>query len=333
MTTIIAGREVEIGDPWFDDGNIILVTHNEPTAFLLHRGVLSRHSDIFKDMFEVGQPADEDNDAASRQVVVMYDNPADLSSLVKALYDGVSSDPNDPNDFFQLAGVLRLATKYCAQRIRSQAIRFLIYTWSHTIQGHDLMTVTAMTTDAVDDLTYPFVHPLHVLNLARETDVEVLIPSATYFLSVYPLSEILAGDHPKLAIKHPSRPTSQLSPADLQSYTLMFQHRVHVGLDFIRRTCGKWTSPTPGCSNPECPKAFSRLVSRLQRSWNPRTAAIFFMLQVSHEAMATDRICPSCRKVFVTEVEALRSEVWDKLPSVVGLSSWEELVKRDLGSI
>ena len=49
----------------------------------------SRHSDIFKDMFEVGQPADEDNDAASRQVVVMYDKPADLSSLVKALYDGV----------------------------------------------------------------------------------------------------------------------------------------------------------------------------------------------------------------------------------------------------
>lgn len=42
---------------------------------------------MFKDMFEVGQiPENGDTD---NQVVVMYDRPADLSSLVKALYDGV----------------------------------------------------------------------------------------------------------------------------------------------------------------------------------------------------------------------------------------------------
>jgi hypothetical protein len=45
---------------------------------------------MFQDMFEVGQPVNEDHDEANAsQVVIMYDNPADLSSLVKALYDGV----------------------------------------------------------------------------------------------------------------------------------------------------------------------------------------------------------------------------------------------------
>lgn len=192
------------------------------------------------------------------------------------------------------------------------------------------MTMTAMTTPAVDDLSYPFVHPLHVLNLARETDVEILVPSALYFLSVYSLSDILAGDHPKLAVTHPSRPSSQLSPADLQVYTLMYQHRIQTGLDFIRKTCGKWASPVPGCANPDCSKTFTRLVSRLQRSWNPKTAAIFFMLQVSHEIMSTERVCSSCRRSFTEEVEELRSKVWDSLPQIAGLPAWPDLISRDL---
>ncbi|KAF6757536.1 hypothetical protein DFP72DRAFT_962980 [Ephemerocybe angulata] len=330
MTTVIAGREVKVGDPWFEDGNIILVTHDEPTAFLLHRGVLSRHSDMFKDMFEVGLPVEEDHDAENAsQVVVMYDNPADLSSLVKALYDGVTSDPDNPADFFQLAGVLRLSTKYCAQRIRTQVIRFLAATWSHDIQAHDLMTMKAMTAPHVDDLSYPYVHPVHVLNLARETDVEVLIPTTLYFLSVYPLSEILDGNHPKLQLKHPSRPTSKLSPGDLQAYTLMYQHRVQLGLDFIRSSCGKWANETT-CAKPDCPKAFYRLVSRLQRSWNPRTAALFFMLQVGHEVLSTEKICAQCRNNFSTEVEESRRRAWDDLPGIVGLSPWSELISRDI---
>jgi len=202
------------------------------------------------------------------------------------------------------------------------------------------MTMTAMTAPSVNNLTYPYIHPLHVLNLARETDVSVLVPSALYFLSVYPLSEILAGDHPKLTVTHPSRPSSELRPADLQSYTLMHQYRLQIGLDFIRRTCTKWSAsssssppPNPSCTTPgECSKTFSRLTSRLQRSWNPKSAAIFFMLQVSHEAMSTAHICGTCRKDFAEEVEELRLKSWDALPGIVGLPPWTELVNRDLST-
>lgn len=241
-----------------------------------------------------------------------------------------TSDITQRHDFFQLAGVLRLATKYCAQRIRANAIQFLVQTWSHTLQGHDMMTMKAMSAPEIEDLTYPYVHPLHVLNLARETDVEILVPSALYFLSVYPLAEILTGDHPKLAVTHPSRPSSKLSPTDLQVYTLMYQYRVQIGLDFVRRTVGRWASSPPACSNHDCTKDFSRLLSRLQRSWNPKTAAIFFMLQVSHEIIATGRICSACRKGFTQEVEELRNKFWDSLPGIAGLPAWSELASRDL---
>ena len=39
---------------WFDDGNIILVAENK--AFRVHRSMLVRHSQVFKDLFELSQP-------------------------------------------------------------------------------------------------------------------------------------------------------------------------------------------------------------------------------------------------------------------------------------
>jgi len=42
-------------DHWFDDGSIILEA--ESTQFRVHRTMLARHSSIFRDMFEIPQPA------------------------------------------------------------------------------------------------------------------------------------------------------------------------------------------------------------------------------------------------------------------------------------
>lgn len=39
---------------WLDDGNVVLVVEN--TGFRVHRGILSKHSDVFRDMFSVPQP-------------------------------------------------------------------------------------------------------------------------------------------------------------------------------------------------------------------------------------------------------------------------------------
>ena len=81
------------------------------------------------------------------------------------------------------------------------------------------MIETALTIRPVDNLTYPFAHPLHVLNLAREVDAPILIPSAIYFRSIYPLVDFIKGDHPKLLVEHPSRPSAELLSSDLLSYT------------------------------------------------------------------------------------------------------------------
>ena len=41
-------------DVWFEDGNIVVIAQN--TTFRFHKGVLSLHSQAFRDLFSVPQP-------------------------------------------------------------------------------------------------------------------------------------------------------------------------------------------------------------------------------------------------------------------------------------
>ncbi|TFK88189.1 hypothetical protein K466DRAFT_614475 [Polyporus arcularius HHB13444] len=324
------------GEPWFEDGNVIVLTEDAASdvtvAFKVHRGVLARHSEVFQSMFELPAPTAEDVEVAEGcQFVRMYDRPTELSALIRALYDGVSFQYESIQDFFHIAGILRLATKYFIAHLRRQAIRHLLETWPHTLDGHDRFIERALRSSPVGDLSYPYVHPVHVLNLARETHVSIIIPSAIYILSLYPLPDIIRGDHPKLNVEHPSRPSNQLSACDLQDYTLVYQHRIDLVMDFIRKYCCE-REPAKGCVGQPglCQKAFFRLGSRLSRSWVVRTGPLTYMVQVIDELAKDPNVCTMCRRTFKRDVLALREKIWAELPGIIGLPSWKELEEMDM---
>ncbi|KAH7870907.1 uncharacterized protein C8R40DRAFT_1210747 [Lentinula edodes] len=322
------------GDPWFQDGNIILVSRDEsgsselperpPVGFRVHRGVLSRHSEVLRDMFELPQPDtmyDNDNDASRYegcQVITMYDIPIELSNLVKALYDGVTFHNRSVDDFFYLAGILRLSTKYVISHLRTQAIKHLTQTWSYDLKGHDNMLDLAIRTPQLSyssdpntpsKLSYPYIHPIHVLNLARSTNVRIVVPSALYFLSLYPLTDLLRADHPKLQVAHPSKPSSSLQPSDLVNYTLI---------------CTNGTGRT-------CTRNFQRLGMRLASSWVVRTGPFNFIGQtMSQVSQNTEGFCAACRGDFATDVGAFRQKFWDDLPAVCGLPAWDVMREEEL---
>lgn len=235
------------------------------------------------------------------------------------------------DDFFYLAGILRLATKYFIAGLRAQAIRFLAQTWSFTLEGHDHMVETALRSPAVSNLSYPYVHPLHALNLARETNVQIIVPSALYFLSLYPLADILKADHPKLQSEHPSKPSSVLSPSDVELYTTMYQYRLHLILHFVRQSCERQASK-PCSSETVCAGRFRRLQLQLSRSWSLRTGPLHYMIQASQEISRDQTMCAICRSQFQTDVAELRRKTWEELPTIIGLPSWEEMQKNDLST-
>lgn len=195
------------------------------------------------------------------------------------------------------------------------------------------MLHVAMNAPVIHDRTYPYVHPMHTLNLARETNVQIIIPSALYFLSIYPLEEILRADHPKLITSHPSSPASTFtSTEDLQLYTLMYQHRIATILRFVRKFCGERTA-SPKCTQQgtgACNRGLSRLASRVYRSWVEKTGPLHFIAQAIYEINSDRSICETCRQAFQEDATALRETVWKGLPAAVGLPSWEEMEKVEL---
>ncbi|KAF9463025.1 hypothetical protein BDZ94DRAFT_1309134 [Collybia nuda] len=321
------------GEPWFDDGNIILVTDEDKTAFRLHRGVLGRHSEVFEDMFCIPQPVSHGTDIYDGcQVVCVYDLPSEFSTLITALYDGATFHNRNFDDFLNLVSILRLSTKYFIAHLRIQAIRFLAETWSYTLHGHDAMVARALTSPVANNTTYPYVHPLHILNLAREVNIQIVVPSALYFLSLYPLIDLLRADHPKLQSNHPSTPSSVLDSADIKDYTLMFQHRMNITLDFVRRFFDKRPALCKCPTTTICIRGFSKLSSRLSRSWVLRTGPLHFMVQAIQVLREEPIVCQQCRVDFERDVNTLREAIWKDLPTVVGLAGWDQLEAVDLSS-
>jgi len=236
------------------------------------------------------------------------------------------------NDFFYLAGILRLSTKYFIRHLRTQAIRHLTQTWSFTLRAHDDMVELALKSPVIENMSHPYVHPIHVLNLAREVDVHIIVPSTLYFLSLYPLTDILRADHPKLIFKHPSRPSSQITAADVEGYTLMFQHRLDIILDFVRRFVGERTANANICQNNQtpCTRGFAKLAARLSRSWMTRTGPLHYMMQAVQELSEDGSVCLPCRRSFREDVIRWREEIWDNLPAIATSTTWEALQTMDL---
>lgn len=78
-------RAVEAG-LWFEDGNIILIAQYTP--FKVHRSLLSRESDVFRDMFNLPSPVSQDEMMDGIPVIYMSDHWRDLCDVLSALYHG-----------------------------------------------------------------------------------------------------------------------------------------------------------------------------------------------------------------------------------------------------
>lgn len=73
------------GDPWFEDGNIILQA--EWTQFKVYRGILAKNSEIFKDMFAMPLPAAGEELEDGCPVVHLSDRAEDWHHVLGALFD------------------------------------------------------------------------------------------------------------------------------------------------------------------------------------------------------------------------------------------------------
>ena len=81
----LAPRSPVRSEPWFNDGNIVIWAGH--TQFRVHRGVLSRHSVIFRDMFGLAEPEAGGQMVDGCPVVHLSDAAEDVRHVLEALYE------------------------------------------------------------------------------------------------------------------------------------------------------------------------------------------------------------------------------------------------------
>lgn len=72
---------------WFEDGNVILQTQD--TLFRMYKGILSRESPVFKDMFSMPQSSTTTQSCHSSgcPLVTIWDDPSTMELFLVALLD------------------------------------------------------------------------------------------------------------------------------------------------------------------------------------------------------------------------------------------------------
>ncbi|KAG5643343.1 hypothetical protein DXG03_001063 [Asterophora parasitica] len=308
---------VEVSEPirsdefWFSDGSIVILVEN--TAFRVHKSILSKHSDVFADLFTVPQPVASTlgNDSADSiegvPVVHLSDNVADFTEVIRALYEPFHFDKLKPDaDLVSLihfvSGILRVSTKYNIVALREKCIAVLRTKFPSTLADCDMLIQSRYK--------YAASTIVRAIPLARESNVPEILPWA-FYISTNIAHEALLEDtvlswHDKalcLAGKH-----------HLWEMQKTVTHRFH-----FDNVGGK----PPTCQNPNCLPRLPQMMS-----WR-RTEE----LRVSPHPLEqfTDwdslKVCPRCVEYAQMLHEKGREKVWKGLPAMFQLGSWEDIFR------
>ncbi|KDQ51553.1 hypothetical protein JAAARDRAFT_184927 [Jaapia argillacea MUCL 33604] len=327
---------------WFPDGNVVLIV--DQFAFRVHRGQLERHSEVFRDMFSIPQPSNEDLFEGCI-CIKLYDSSADLLFLLTALYDGLYFHKPRARDFSAISAVLRLSSKYLIDHLRRHCILRLEQDWPSTLVGWDHREKVAIEPSGRYNPREFYPHPILVIDLARQLSLDFVLPAAFYDLSRYGPSKIASGTlcpATTTITSNGSSATKTIAFLSRQDLLTTFSGREHgqryistfISEELSNRpvsaSCSNASSPTsPSPSNP-CIESFYFIQLNVLRSVGGIAAGrdgdpLYTLLQAIEMLSRTDfsdgetgrqcglLICGACRKEFETSVGRCRGVVWEEL--------------------
>ncbi|KDQ57583.1 hypothetical protein JAAARDRAFT_177839 [Jaapia argillacea MUCL 33604] len=324
----------------FPDGNLALLC--PPFYFIVHQGLLCRHSEVFTCLAQnIGDDGD-DSLLDGRSVMKLDDAADDMICLLRALYDGVSGPTIEGCDFITISKLLRLSTKYRIDHLRRQILEALAAIWPSALPLWEIREKKATNSAGLYAPRPTFPHPILIINLARETDVPELLPSAYYDLSRYLPSQAVTGHSlPQDSTLH------ELSQQDLLNTLRGRECAARFLSTFVvnhleGRQASKWClyrlEQKPSRKRA-CKIAFEAITFEVLRDVNGvvcnRNSDPLYAIADTHSMQTRDdlpgsdntgpfRACEACRLDYGAVVEAAREDFWKKLPEwfAVSVPNW-----------
>ncbi|KAI0793251.1 hypothetical protein C8Q75DRAFT_713174 [Abortiporus biennis] len=315
-------------DMSFDDGNIALLAGH--VYFLVHRGLLCRHSNILHNMILEEKGSDHET-LEGRPILRLPHDPMDLSFFLRALY-GLPVTTTETTTFLAMSALLKLSTAYETETLRREILDRVMVSWPSNLSQWDVRENIKSNVEGTYAHKSIFPHPILVIELGREINVSELLPSAFYDLSRYPPSSAIKGCSSGRTSKRHLLVRDDLA-------------RLFRGKEMAARFLSTFVvnelegrMPSKNCifrdeSQPSkkraCQAAFEAITLWVLRETNGMVLghamdplgviAESLLVQtredtVGLESTASVRACEACRSEYGAAVTAARAEIWQRLP-------------------
>ncbi|KDR67625.1 hypothetical protein GALMADRAFT_257854 [Galerina marginata CBS 339.88] len=298
---------------WFYDGNIVLQAEN--TQYRVHGSMLSLHSKVFKDMFDVPQPHEPSEPCIEGcPLISLTDKAEDLEEVLSIFYDNIrTNDMRKLTPFRRLAAILRLGKKYEIDYLRDEGLQRLRLKFPSSLDLWDESYYDCLYTVS-ETLRYD------AINLAHELSIQTILP-ALYAAVVkdYNAEDILSGltaNEKRIYLNE-----------DALKHCLIGRDNV---LIFVQEHLRDWVGrtdiiPAPDCHSTEaCQPQKSDVILRL-RAFDSSYGTIEIFNPAPALGPKFQKICPVCTKSVEQAYKDLRQELWQSLPSYFGLPKWKDL--------
>ncbi|KAI0091069.1 hypothetical protein BDY19DRAFT_933534 [Irpex rosettiformis] len=302
---------------WFEDGNVILIA--EDIGFRVYRGVLARQSEVFRDTFQIPQPAAVENDLQDCAIVRLSDDSAEeIAIVLNILYNGGHSfyRTTVQISFDTAAAALRLGSKYRFEEMRREALRRI-----SACYAEDLTKVHIHAEDSSDDsskcpILWGKEDCIAVFHLARQLSLGGLIPAALYRcandVSIDQLFQAVAS-HSRLYIlslqelRDCVQSRADLISENIQRYRMALEMKPDV-------PCALANSSWWQTSNISCPQAMKNVVASAYRKGRFDGALALSPMDGSQEANTKcHSYCAPCEEYFNTTYTQQRKAIWSRL--------------------
>ncbi|KDR77421.1 hypothetical protein GALMADRAFT_224801 [Galerina marginata CBS 339.88] len=298
---------------WFEDGSVIIQA--ESIQYRVHRSVLSLHSTVLKDCFQIPQP-DGEPTVDSCPVLHLSDSATDIEHLFclfYALYD--THDLHKPIPFAITSITIRLGRKYDLIRFVTDAMARLKHGFPNQLRKWDEVDLSEVFTETKGLL-------FDVINLAYEFSINSILPAAFLQLcQTYTLLEILQGEE---------RDDKSMAVLSLQALQTCL-----VGRDKVVRALPRGISTffiqdrafqSPNCVQPACPGEFLDILffftdeEPFLRIAFPGSDSPW-----DFKDFSDSDLCDDCVKKGELQWTRFRIWLWNKLPLYFGSGPWSSL--------
>lgn len=293
---------------WFTDGNIILEA--ETTQFRVHRGVLAKHSSVFKDMFDVPQPPGEP-EIEGCPIVHLSDTAQDVGHLLNRLYD-CFYNPHDALPIPVISAMVRLGHKYNFLRFRDDAVSRLMHDFPQDLVAFTKRrgyTRIRATTELLD-----------LLILVRDLKLHRILPTLYLdLISKYDLKKIFVG------VPRPDKSLIHLSNEE----KLVWAFAAYRAREADMEHTFQWLKRVPykNCTSRKC-EPHAKCIYFVLFADNSGPAGFFRGVQ-NWDMLWTDKFCNHCTCSAMRDHREGQAKLWEALPSFFGLPPWPALKNFD----